>query len=366
MEHARCLVIRYGGIGDMLMASSILPGLKAKGFHVTLQCTPSGHDVMEHDPHIDAFWIQDKDQVPNHELQGYWQALAGEFDHIVNLCESVEGALLAIPDRRTYALPKYARHLLMDVNYQEFTHAIAEVSFPVDHGPQQRFYPNLAEANRAAGFRKRLGDVPVVLWAPNGSSVHKIWTGIGATVCEVLAKTDAKFVFVGARDDQIIEFAVAQEVAKAMLGLYFEESNQMKLADILLRLKNHYGQNRLICKAGNWSIRETLAFVEQADVVIGPETGVLNAAAMLPMPKVIMLSHSTALNLTRHWVNTAAIEPWDAPCYPCHRMHYGWDTCNRDEGTGTAVCAASITPAMVGEPIKEAIAAWYMSREAAE
>ena len=87
---------------------------------------------------------------------------------------------------------------------------------------------------------------------------------------------------------------------------------------------------------------------------------------MLFRSKVIMLSHSTGMNLTKHWVNTVAIEPWGVPCYPCHRMHYGWDSCVKDAATGTAACAASITPAMVGEAIKQAVYGWRANWVAAE
>jgi hypothetical protein len=60
------------------------------------------------------------------------------------------------------------------------------------------------------------------------------------------------------------------------------------------------------------------ALAQVADVVVGQETGLLNAVAMEPMRKVVLLSHSTHENLTKHWVNTEALTG-DVPCYPCHR-----------------------------------------------
>ena len=34
--------------------------------------------------------------------------------------------------------------------------------------------------------------------------------------------------------------------------------------------------------------------------------------------------HSAEENLTKHWTNTASLIPKDCPCYPCHKMHFGF------------------------------------------
>ena len=63
-----------------------------------------------------------------------------------------------------------------------------------------------------------------------------------------------------------------------------------------------------------------LAFLDVCDVVIGPETGVLNAASYIGLPhKIVMLSHSSKENLSKHWNNTTTLEPEYYPedfCYP--------------------------------------------------
>ena len=353
----RLLVIRYGGIGDCIMASAVLPGLKAQGWHITYQTIPLGEAILRHDPNIDEFWIQDRDQVPNEQLPQYWEALAREFDHVVNLSESVEGTLLAIPGRREYVLSKRARHLYMNHNYLTFQAAIAEV--PPPYTPV--FYPSDAEAKAAFEFREQLGDSPVILWALAGSSVHKAWPWVDKAVLSLLANTNAKIVFVGDKAAQLLETGIAQVVALNMFGIDYQASDDMKFSDLLLKIKECFGGvNRLICKSGAWQIRETLAFVEQANLIVGPETGVLNAASALPNPKVCMLSHSTHNNLTRDWVNTTTLEPTaDVACYPCHRMHYNRDFCPEDEDTGASVCAASITWERVYDAITEALTRTY-------
>ncbi|MDH5452681.1 MAG: methyltransferase domain-containing protein [Paracoccaceae bacterium] len=340
----RCLVIRYGGIGDMIMASSILPGLKKQGFHVTLNTTPRGHEIIRADPHIDDFLLQDIDQVPNAELGSYWQALGNEFDHVVNLCESIEGALLALPDRRNFALPPDARDMVMNVNYLEFTHKIAGVPFPL----QQKFYPTGIEAGRARAFRRSLGPGPVILWALSGSAVHKAWPWTDNVVVWLLEQhPNARIILCGDPRSQVLEMAIIQKLAEKFLGLDAETSDGMKLSELLGLLKTHWGgENKVICTSGAWSIRDTLSIAREVDMVVGPETGVLNAVGLEEVAKVLMLSHSSAENLTKHWVNTITIQP-TAGCHPCHRMHYGWEYCPQDEKTGAAECASSIEPQRV-------------------
>ena len=83
--HKTACVVRYGGFGDQIMASTILPGLKEQGYHVIYMTTPTAKQIVEHDPHIDEFILQDKDQVPNQELTNYWAVWAKKFNKFKKL-----------------------------------------------------------------------------------------------------------------------------------------------------------------------------------------------------------------------------------------------------------------------------------------
>jgi hypothetical protein len=134
---------RYGGFGDMIQTAAILPALKREGFHVTVMTTPKGQEVLRDDPHVDAWFIQDDDQVPNHLLGDFWRAQAKHFDRFVNLSESIEGTLLAIPGRANHSWPEATRRRLMSgVNYAEWTAELAGVEF----APDGKFYPSIDEA----------------------------------------------------------------------------------------------------------------------------------------------------------------------------------------------------------------------------
>jgi ADP-heptose:LPS heptosyltransferase len=46
-------VLRYGGYGDVLVAGSTFPHLKAEGWHLTVYTGDKGREVLRHDPHVD-------------------------------------------------------------------------------------------------------------------------------------------------------------------------------------------------------------------------------------------------------------------------------------------------------------------------
>jgi ADP-heptose:LPS heptosyltransferase/predicted SAM-dependent methyltransferase len=305
----RAAVLRYGAFGDAIQASSLLPGLKAQGYHVTFYCTPRTQDVLRHDPHIDEFYIQDTDQVPNAALPHFWGWEKKKYDKFINLSESVEGTLLALPGRTNHTWPIHVRRKHMDVNYMEFQHDLADVPMP----PKPKFYATEDEKAWARKERERIGGESLVMYSLAGSSVHKVWPYQDQLFARILLRfPTARIVTVGDELSQMLESGWENEP-------------------------------RVIKKSGKYTIRQSMALLAECNVVIGPETGILNAAGHMPMPKIALLSHSSANNLTKHWTNTMSVAPKGAHCHPCHLMHYSFDHCNRDEETGTALCASHIS-----------------------
>jgi hypothetical protein len=336
-------VVRYGGYGDQLQASGVLPELKRQGFHVTMNVDTRGEETLRHDPHIDAWMVQDKDQVPLPELPAYWKALATRFDRFVNLSESVEATFLAVPGRTNHEWPDAVRRKYLDVNYGEFIADLAGVEFR----PEARFYPSAEEkawavdylrgcAGQAAGplLIARTPPVFSIMWALAGTSVHKFYPGMDAVIARVMLEMpEAHVITVG-------------EPLCALLEAGWEK------------------ERRVHRESGRLAIRQSLALAQVCNVVVGPETGVLNAVAHEANRKVVLLSHSTANNLTKHWINTAALVP-KVPCYPCHRLHYTREWCPEDKQTGASVCAVSIQPDAVVAAIRAEYDAWRALRKEA-
>jgi ADP-heptose:LPS heptosyltransferase len=164
-----------------------------------------------------------------------------------------------------------------------------------------------------------MGKGPIIMYSLSGSSVHKVWPGLDNVIASAMLHFPEAFVvLVGGPECVILEQGWEKE-------------------------------DRVIKTSGKWSMRQSMAFLDQVDLVIGPETGTLNAAAFMSVPKVIFLSHSSEENLTRDWVNTTALYSKTTICPgrtegvpACHQMHYGWDYCLQDKVTSTAQCQADI------------------------
>lgn len=333
-------VVRYGAIGDAIQTAAVIRGLRQEGYHVTFMCEPIGEKLLRHDPNVDAFWVQDKDQVPNPELVAYWEHVAKSFDRFANMCETVEGTLLAMPGRANHAWPQDLRHEMCDHNYGEFMAKVAGLTMEVEY----EFYPSPDEEKRADEFLEEIAKQTnpdwlmgkkwqkpfTIMWALSGSALHKTYPHQDAVIAKILSEIPhAHIITVGDDACRILEAGWEEEP-------------------------------RVHRRSGEIELRDSLTLAKKVDLVIGPETGVLNAVAFETNQKIVFLSHSSVENLTKHWVNTNSMVPAGTPCYPCHRMHMikdGWKHCNKHEESSTAQCQWDIDPAYVWEAVQRAFVA---------
>lgn len=297
-------VYRISAIGDACQVASVFPGLKEQGYHVTFVTSPKGAEVCRHDPYIDEIVVQSADFGPPERIVQFWQTYEERFDKFINLGNTVEHTLLLKPKNIHYYWPQETLHRLCNHNYMDVTHEVAGVPKKL----RQRFYPTAEETGRIMGWRMDKKRLCVV--APVGSGINKRWP-------HVIAFCDA---MLGADPDMHI--AVVGQLEPSYLPEH----------------------ERLHPLAVSWPVRDVLTLALHADIVIGEETGVLNAVACEAMPKIVLLSHSSDENLTRDWTNTIGLEPRKTPCFPCHRMHAEWDYCRRVPELDAALCQANHSP----------------------
>lgn len=340
---------RFGGFGDMLQMANILPELKRQGYHVTVNTTPKGQNVLRHDPHIDAWLLVDDDLIPNHELPLFWEACARRYTKFIQLSESIEGTLLAMPGRANHAWPHAVRAVELNKNYLEWISTLAELPYYAE----AKFYPSEAEQDQAQDClidarsdyaRRTLGralyigeELPRVfsiMWVLSGSSMHKFYPHMDAVIARVL-----------------------MECPEAVL--FFNGDEPCKLLEQGWEL-----EPRVYCNSGKVAIRDSLTLAQLVDCVVGPETGILNAVGFQTNAKVLFLSHSSVENLSRDWINTTSLQApfdWNNPvCHnqACHRLHYGSKFCVEDAATGAAACQVAIHPGAVFDAIYAAYQRW--------
>ena len=337
-----CAVVRYGAIGDQIMTSSIFHGLKEQGYYITLYCQDNdGYQAIMHDPHIDRFIIQGKDEVPPQFLEEFWNYTRKKYTKWINLCESVESTLLASPGRANWEWPNELRARYLNRNYLEWTHDLAGVPPPY----RPKFYSTQEERSWAKDKARSYGRRNI-LWSLSGSSGHKVWPHLDAVINLVLATyPDTHVVLVGDEFCRLLQ-----------TGWDGYADKNEKFIEKQMNPRVH-------CMAGKWTIRQSMSFAEVADLIIGTETGLLNAAGHMDVPKIVTLSHSSEEMLTKHWKNVIALnQPQGVGCgkHPCRQLHGAsnhdpWEDCPKHEETGTALCQYHIGPELMWEAITSAL-----------
>lgn len=307
-------VVRVGGHGDALWASSVCWHLKHQGYHVTLYASKHGAEVLRHDPNIDEVFGLPDNALSQTEFLAWRCHQAQYFDKWVDLLGSVENRMLFHETSNEFFQSKATRDRLAAGNYLQAVHDYADVP----HEWHQKYYPTADETAWAQKMRAML-DGPVVVINPCGSGPVKYWP----------------------HSQRLMELLAEQGIYSLVLGDLHDD----KVVGV-----EPYG----IVVGMEWPVRAALSYTLLADAVVATESMIANAVAFEPMLKVITLSHSSHENLTRDWVNCAAVEPVNLACYPCHRIHPpSYHFCGRDQVTMAAACQAAARPERIAMLIVE-------------
>ena len=293
-----------------------------KGYDVTAYVAANGEEMLRHDPHIARIVVMPQGILADDELIEYWAHEAPKFDKWVNLIGSVETRLLPHQSSTEFYLPAKVRHKLMNHNYLDMVSDYAEL--PAGAACRQKFYASADEMKWAEETRARLKG-PMVLLSPTGSGPFKAWP----------------------HAQRLMELLADQGVYTVMVG----DLKHLPDLDLVERHGEEYG----LVAGMEFPLRLSLALALTADAVVATESVFANAVAMEAMPKVVLLSHSSHENLTRDWINTAALEAQVA-CHPCHRIHNaGAVLCAKDTTTGAAACMASYSAEYVADLVLRAL-----------
>ncbi len=313
---ASAAVVRLGAYGDAIWSSSVLSHLKEQGYHVTLYTEKAGAEVLAADPNVDRIVTLPHQLFDDTELMLYFVWESRKYDRFVNLTGAVETRLLMHPNEAAYYWSHEARHKEMNRNYLEVLHDVA--GLPYDF--RQRFFPTADELDWSREQRAGL-EGPLVVVAPTGSGLPKTWPHV----------------------QRFMDLMAERGVHVVVLG------------EIRQEFKPHPVYGHVAGKA--LPIRLAFALAQQADVVVGTESSIINAVAMEAMPKIVLLSHSSPENLTKHWVNAVSIEVTGLACHPCHRLHRAFEFCVQDKRTGFAACQAAVSGDAVAETVDALLAA---------
>lgn len=317
----KVLVIRLGAFGDAVMVTPLLRELHKDGYEITFHISKEGHTVLRNNPYIKKFIIEQSDRKTMEEFEYDWAQMSVGFDKVINLCGTIENRLLKTRRDVGYDWDHLKRHTACNINYYEQTMTCG--GYPgADCRPELHF--TSAEIQDAKRFRKKYKDYFLVLWSLSGSAQHKTYPFTDYVQEAILKHPDVMIVTVGDMVCQLLEWKHP-------------------------RIKNF---------SGIWSIRKSMLMCKYADCVVGTETGVLNASSAFDTPKVVLLSHSSVENLTKHWTNCTSLTPMGLECYPCHKLIYDRSECTLDPVLQTPMCTTTIRSREVFSAIEEIYRRW--------
>ena len=295
----RCLVIRHGAYGDVIMASCVLPYLRRDGYEITFYTNTRGKEVLQHNPHIKGFIEHKDDSIPIQDLDEHYDKVARNFDRTVCFTgNTIENEMLwAFPQKEYFLSHEERRKLVGNKNYYDLH--LWHAGYKPKR-PQGELYFSKEEKAAVSNF-KRDKHFNIV-WALSGSSVHKA-------------------------------YRYFEPVARAFLDRH-KDAWIYTVGDYVSKLLTFQHERVVNTMHTEISFREAMILAKYGDLVIGPETGLMLAAGCFKTPKICLLTHSGKSQLTKYWDNDYSMQA-ECECSPCHLLHKyktTWqDVCELDD-----------------------------------
>lgn len=340
------LVVRLGGIGDNLIASSILP-LLAQDYRVEVMAQEPWHEVFINHPFIDKLTVKKREDFPQSgglEWQQWFDARSREYARTIHLSHSCETMLALVPAQTQFYWPAAWRREWCGISYLDMVHDIAGVPRHFADGGGPRFYMTDAEWERAAAVKASFGP-KVVGVCLSGSRLDKTWPYTPMLVNRIIRELDIPVILFGAAGRE-------NEMAKSIMESVELWSGKAALKRLGAAISPDGDKP-------SWPLRRSLATLQQMDVVVGPDTGPMWSVAMEDMPKAMLLSHASQTNITKHWINTETFhaDPARVDCWPCHRLHSDMTFCRKaPDDIPSVACMADIDHAAVFDYVVRSLA----------
>lgn len=334
-------IARFGGIGDNLVAGAPLYILKKLGYMTEMITSEPNHVVFINNPHIDklSVHVTEKD-LPQGDMLAWQKWFVGRertFDVFAHLSHSMEGRHALFEQFTSFWWSDEARRKLCAGSYLETACDLLGVPYEFD----KLFYPTDEELERAYLDKEKLGG-RFVGWCISGSRIDKVYPYCAMVICRIIKELKIPVLMFGAGEKE-------RSIALAIQNHVQLQNSSIQGLHLALSVEGSARGDPY-----NWPLRRSLTMGCVSDVYVSPDTGPAWGVAMERIPKVIMVSHASAENITKHWVNTITLHADQSrvPCWPCHKLHNTPDTCVPNKENNGAACISDISVEVLFETIK--------------
>lgn len=297
MRKRKALLIRHGAFGDNIQASAVIPYLQADGYLVDVMTGERGRPIFEHNPRVNKVIHFTDNCVPISELDAFYESQSKFYDNTITLTGCVESKyLFSYPYDEYYWCLGKRRKKASHENYVESQ--IRHAGYEPNGIRTGELYFSQEDLIFSRNFREKFKDRFILLWALTGSALHKKYFYF-APVVKRLIREIPEILVVTTGDIQATSMLTFEDKRRIVNFGYYQKP-----------------------------IMTSMALASIADLVIGPETAMLNAAGCFDTPKICMLTHSSKQNLTSTWKNDFSLQS-ATYCSPCHilsRFSYLWKT----------------------------------------
>jgi ADP-heptose:LPS heptosyltransferase len=329
----RVLVVRKGAIGDVLMTTPI-PRILSKAYGeegskivVDFYGREHSNEILQNNPHIDKVYTYPVELTGEEiaHLAKQEGDLFSLYDGVISLAMTIEGRYLFRTDgrygiRALKADPEAGwgqsptrRNNAKDINYMDATLRAAGLEFAAELNPE--LYLSDSERQYLENFKKEYENKFIIFWQPMGSTGNKMVVPMMGYIKHVLDNCpDSENFIIG--------------------------DTRLKKSPDIDEYKN------LHFTPGDWTLRQVLVSTRAADLVLGPESMLIMAAAAWdpmgrnkdgtrfaiegtdqlenPVGKAVLFSHSAPTNISKYFLNADEFLP-SIPCSPCYYIpvnHY--------------------------------------------
>lgn len=352
MNRPWCTVVRLGGIGDNLIASSVLP-LLARDYKLEVIAQSPQHVIFENNPHIDRLVVKAPGDIT--DWPKWFGDRAKESDKFVHLTHSCEMTLAFLPGQiPEFTWPASVRRKLCARSYLEFVHDIAEVPYEFD----PHFYPDDDEWTKARTTKAKVG-ARAIGWILGGSRLDKRHPYSPMIIGRLIKELNVPVIMFGASGG---DFELAKEVQEHVTHQNGSDNNLHLALSAATEPTWTFDPNdthvtEIKAEPPRWPIRRALTQLQLCDLVIGPDTGLMWGVATRKMPKIVLLSHASPLNITHGWINTTTLhaDQVRVPCWPCHQLHNEPKTCTPNKANTGAACISDLDAETIVQTARAAL-----------